>query len=484
MLSQETESNPLTNILNGTLGGDSISLGAVDLGANGNAGNDKIVGNNLPNILDGGDGNDTIFGHGGDDTIITGTGQNRIDGGDGIDTVIYADKLLENSNLQKVGKVITIDKTDVLTNVEFIEFSDQRISTENLQPVPILKGNNLTIIEGDSSNAIAQLTLELSFSAPQDIYLSYTTINETAKAGEDYLASSGQIIIPSGKSSAQIEIEIIGDRKYESDEVLAVKFSQLSGATFENNETEYNLVIDIENDDIFEHTAPSTIGINNITVTKNAQNSIVNLFAAFEDAEDSDTTLTYSLESNTNSNLFESVVIDKVSGNLTLDYAKNNMGKAELTVRATDSENEFVETTFTVSVIASSNGDDLLNGNNGNDYLDGGNGKNRIFGLGGNDTLIGGNGKDLLEGGDGNDILKGGNGDDIFVLGVGKGTDIIEDFKKNDHLGLTNSLSFGKLTMAQENNNTVVSVTESGEILAKLININYHSLGIKDCISI
>lgn len=475
-----TEASPLSNILNGTSGNDLIRLGAVDLGANAGEGGDKVVGNNFNNVLDGGSGNDTIFGHDGDDTIITGNGEDRIDGGDGIDTVVYADRLLANSSVQKVGKVITVDNTDTLTNVEFVQFSDTRISTENLQAVPVLKGSDLTFTEGNSSNTIARFTFNLSAPAPVDVQFSYNTLEGTALAGSDYIATSGQVTIAAGESSATIEVEVIGDTEFEPAEVFALSLSGLSGATFENNEAEYIVVANVENDDPL-NTPPSTTGIGDITVTENAPNSIVDLFAAFEDAEESDAALTYSIEGNTNNGVFDSVTIDGVTGTLTLDYADKAISNADLTVRATDSEGKFVDTTFTVSVIAAGNGKDVLFGSNGNDYLDGGNGKDEIFGLGGNDRLIGGNSNDLLRGGEGNDLLKGGNGKDVFVLAVGEGTDIIEDFKsRNDSLGLAGSLTFRQLTIGQENDNTLVSLTESGEVLAILNGINSSSIGSKD----
>ncbi|GAB1542225.1 hypothetical protein NUACC21_48990 [Scytonema sp. NUACC21] len=413
--------DPFSKIAEGTSGNDLIILGAIDLGANAGAGNDKVVGNNIDNILNGGVGNDSLFGHDGDDQIITGDGSDLVDGGEGVDTVIYENRLSVDSHIQKTGKVITIDNKDTLLNVEFIQFSDTRISTENLVAVPILKGYDVTFVEGDSENTIAQFKLALSFPAPVDIQFSYKTVDGTALAGSDYIATLGQATIAAGKSIATIEVELIGDTEYEPDKIFALSLSELSGATFENNEVEYTLIGNIENEDLL-NTPPSTIGIDNTTVTENAPNANIDIFAAFEDAEESDTALTYSIEGNTNNGLFDSVTIDGVTGTLTLDYAANSQGIADLTIRATDSEGEFVDTTFSVSVITASNSKDILLGSNGNDYLDGGNGEDEIFGLGGSDTLIGGSDNDLLQSGEGNDILDGGSGNDFLDGDAGNDT--------------------------------------------------------------
>jgi Ca2+-binding RTX toxin-like protein len=410
-----TTTDPFSNIVEGTSGNDLIILGAIDLGANADAGNDKVVGNNLDNILNGGIGNDSLFGHDGDDRIITGDGNNLVDGGEGVDTVIYEDKLSTNSQIQKTGKVITVDNKDTLLNVEFIQFSDKRISTESLVPVPILKGYDVSLLEGNSGTKIAQFILDLSFPAPVDIHFSYQTVDRTALAGSDYVASSGQVTIAAGQSSATIEVELIGDTEYEPDKIFTLSLSNLTGATFENNELQYTLIGNIETDD-FPNTPPFAIGIADITVTKNAPNSTVDLFAAFEDTQESDTTLTYSIEANTNNGLFDSVTIDGVTGTLTLDYAANTQGSADLTIRATDSGGQFVNTTFTVSVITASNANDVLFGSYGNDYLDGGSGNDEIFGLEGNDLIVGGSGNDSLDGGGGNNTLNGGTGNDTYIV--------------------------------------------------------------------
>ncbi|MBE9104681.1 hypothetical protein IQ229_06915 [Nostoc cf. edaphicum LEGE 07299] len=407
--------DPLSNIVEGTSGNDLIILGAIDLGANAGAGNDKVVGNNLDNIFNGGVGNDSLFGHDGDDQISTGDGNNLVDGGEGVDTVIYENILLANSQIQKTGKVITVDNKDTLLNVEFIQFSDKRISTESLVPVPILKGYDVTLVEGDSGTTIAQFTLDLSFPAPVDIHFSYKTVDGTALAGSDYVATLGQITIAAGESSATIEVELIGDTEYEPDKIFALSLSALTGATFENNEVEYTLIGNIESDDL-PNTPPLAFGIGDITVTKNAPNTSIDLFAAFEDTEESDTTLTYLIEGNTNNGLFDSVTINGLTGTLTLDYAANTQGSADLTIRATDSEGQFVDTTFTALVIAASNAKDVLFGSYGNDYLDGGSGDDEIFGLEGNDLLLGGTGNDSLQGGAGNNTLNGGIGNDTYIV--------------------------------------------------------------------
>jgi Ca2+-binding RTX toxin-like protein len=71
-------------------------------------------------------------------------------------------------------------------------------------------------------------------------------------------------------------------------------------------------------------------------------------------------------------------------------------------------------------------GDDVLSGVDGKDQLQGNGGNDRLEGGAGNDALVGGAGMDTLIGGLGNDMLNGGSGDDVFEYTQGDGQDTLE----------------------------------------------------------
>ena len=127
--------DPFKKILQGNDNNNKITLGYVDLGANGYGGNDRIIGNRRDNILDGGSGNDNIKAHDGDDIIIPGTGRDKIDGGEGVDTVIYEDKLYRNTNIRTLnnGHLANIDDEDTLVDIEFVQFADVKIELKTLE---------------------------------------------------------------------------------------------------------------------------------------------------------------------------------------------------------------------------------------------------------------------------------------------------------------------------------------------------------------
>ena len=148
----QANDNPFQKILEGNDNNNKITLGYVDLGANGYGGNDRIIGNRRSNILDGGSGNDTISAHDGDDiiyggsgndkilahdgndTITPGTGDDTVQGGEGIDTVIYQNKLYRNTNIRTFhnNHLLKIDNEDTLLGIEFIQFADVKINVEKL----------------------------------------------------------------------------------------------------------------------------------------------------------------------------------------------------------------------------------------------------------------------------------------------------------------------------------------------------------------
>lgn len=264
---------------------DKIRLGATELAIDGGNGNDEIVGNYIGNTLNGGDGNDVIFGNDGDDRILPGTGDDRVDGGDGIDTVEYPDITFQESSVNKVGGVVTVDigntstflnslvvdsfsadistfsnnlnieldkdiGIDTLTNVEYIQFADTRISSTTLEIVPILQIADISIAEQNAKSHVATITYNLSSATDKEVRFLYTTVDDTTIANLDYISEAGEVVIPVGETTGSLEIEIFGDTEIESDETFNLAFSNLSGATFENNELEFNTTVEIENDDL------------------------------------------------------------------------------------------------------------------------------------------------------------------------------------------------------------------------------------------
>jgi len=355
--------DPLERIRNGGDSNDDITLGYADRGAKGGAGADYIVGNKRDNILDGGDGDDTILGHEGNDTITAGAGTNKVNGGEGIDTVMYGNVAYQGNNisLRQAANSVRYNNTDTLTDIEFIQFSDVRISASTLEVTPILQVDDISLKETNSGTTTAQFTLNLSTPAPVDVVFNYSTADGNALATQDYLAVSGQATILAGQTTATINVEIVGDNLDEGAEQFALNLSQLSGATFANNDTEYSVVATIENDDV----------------------------PVFLYGDEGNNTL---------------------RGGIFGDLLSGEAGNDSLIGEAGD------------DYLYGGDGNDTLKGGIGNDYLVGAAGNDTIYGDEGNDTLDGGEDSDILSGSGGNDTLDGGALNDTLSGGLGDDT--------------------------------------------------------------
>ena len=91
-------------------------------------------------------------------------------------------------------------------------------------------------------------------------------------------------------------------------------------------------------------------GISDVEVDEDAPNFTIELFKEFEDDEDPDTDLVFAVENNTNPGLFTSTNIAPATGILTLDFAPDAFGVAQLTVSATDTDGASTNSVFTVTV--------------------------------------------------------------------------------------------------------------------------------------
>jgi len=104
----------------------------------GSAFNDVLAGSAADNGLRGEDGDDTLFGGDGDDLLTGGEGHDIIDGGAGLDTVIVnGDRSLARLLVTNDGFILkSTDGRDYLTNVELIEFADGKVIDLRIQYGP------------------------------------------------------------------------------------------------------------------------------------------------------------------------------------------------------------------------------------------------------------------------------------------------------------------------------------------------------------
>jgi len=160
--------------LNGQRDNDSLDAGL---------GNDTIFGGQGNDSATGGDGDDTIHGQGGNDFLFDDTGDDLIKGGTGRDLI------------DSRGTYVTID--------------DVQLAAE---------GNT-----GDTS--VMTFTVSLVGNTSSNFTIDFATSDETASAGSDYVATSGQLTFAPGDASKTIDVTVKGDTLSENHETFKVTLS-------------------------------------------------------------------------------------------------------------------------------------------------------------------------------------------------------------------------------------------------------------------
>jgi len=99
--------------------------------------------------------------------------------------------------------------------------------------------------EGDSNWSL-NVYIRLNQPAPEDITIDYSTQDDTAIAGRDYVANSGTVMIVKGKDEVAIPMTIIGNMEVDeiSKRVFYVNVNSISSGTITNNPSSVTLVDD------------------------------------------------------------------------------------------------------------------------------------------------------------------------------------------------------------------------------------------------
>jgi hypothetical protein len=109
----------------------------------------------------------------------------------------------------------------------------------------VLAVADVSVSEGNRGTSNVAVAVTLSSASSQAITVSYGTVDGTAKAKDDYTATSGTLTFQPGETSRTISLAIKGDRKREQNETLSVQLSNAVGATIQDG----SATVTILNDD-------------------------------------------------------------------------------------------------------------------------------------------------------------------------------------------------------------------------------------------
>ena len=217
--------------------------------------------------------------------------------------------------------------------VDSSNLSTKTVQVTAVNDTPTTVGIADITVDEDAADTVVDLFAAFADVEDLDPALTYTITNNTNPGLFTATTIDG--------GAGSLTLDYAADQNGAAD--ITVRATDTGGQFVE---TTFTVTVNAVND------TPTTVGIADVTVAEDAADSVVDLFAAFADVEDLDPTLTYSITNNTNPGLFTSTTIDGGAGSLTLNYAADQNGAADITVRATDTGGQFVETTFTVTVNA------------------------------------------------------------------------------------------------------------------------------------
>jgi len=82
----------------------------------------------------------------------------------------------------------------------------------------------------NEDDGVARLRVELSGVSQDDTFLKFQTVDGSAISGDDFVATSGELIIPAGSVATELEVELVNDDLEEADETLSLQIAVENGA--------------------------------------------------------------------------------------------------------------------------------------------------------------------------------------------------------------------------------------------------------------
>lgn len=98
-------------------------------------------------------------------------------------------------------------------------------------PPPTVSVGDATDFEGDGEARDLIFSVRLARESAKTITVDYRTVDETARAGEDFAATTGSLTFLPGETGKTVAVPIIGDERGEFDETFRLELSNAANAT-------------------------------------------------------------------------------------------------------------------------------------------------------------------------------------------------------------------------------------------------------------
>src|SRR4029450_12869039 len=98
-------------------------------------------------------------------------------------------------------------------------------------PPPMMTVEDVSVVEGAAgAETQAEFRFHLSVPSALGVQLNYATADDSARAPLDYTGTSGTLVFPPGTTNQSVRIVVRGDYRYEPDEKVLLKLSQVNAA--------------------------------------------------------------------------------------------------------------------------------------------------------------------------------------------------------------------------------------------------------------
>lgn len=125
-----------------------------------------------------------------------------------------------------------------------------------------------SVVEGNDGVRQLAFTVTLSAAATSTVSVNFATVNGTATAGSDYVATSGTLAFLPGETVKTVLVDVLGDTAYEANETFSVA---LSAASVNARLSTASATGTISNDDVQPPPqATPTLAINSVAALENA----------------------------------------------------------------------------------------------------------------------------------------------------------------------------------------------------------------------
>ncbi len=200
---------------------------------------------------------DILIGNALDNTLTGGAGDDQLEGGGGEDTAVFSGSSAEYTFAQTDTDItITgLDGSDTLSGIELFRFDNETLTLNDL---PLSDGSIITRQEAPPAidfrpieTEVAYFLLQIDKPRATSVSVNYHTRDGSAKAGEDYIATSGVATLLPGHTWLTLAVTLVDDNRAEGHEHFKMVISDPSEGVLASGDTELTAERIIVDNDLF-----------------------------------------------------------------------------------------------------------------------------------------------------------------------------------------------------------------------------------------